>query len=75
MQSVKNRYCYVHLRELKFVGIVCCHLHGDDFLHTGGMGFQDLLHKLKQKFQAGKVEEEDFQYTGFHIKQNENRYS
>ena len=36
------------------------------------MEFQDLLNKLKQRFQAGKVEEQDFQYIGFHIKQNEN---
>lgn len=52
------------------VGIVCCHV--DDFLHAGEMEFQDLLHRLKQRFQAGKVEEQDFQYIGFHIKQNEN---
>lgn len=34
--------------------------------------FEDLLCKLKQRFLAGKVEETDFQYIGFHIKQREN---
>ena len=51
------------------VGIVCCHV--DEFVYAGEMNFQDLLHKLKQRFQGGKVEEQYFQYIGFHIKQNE----
>lgn len=52
------------------MGIVCCYV--DDFLYVGEVEFEDLLCKLKQRFLVGKVEEIDFQYIGFYIKQREN---
>nr|XP_034319149.1 uncharacterized protein LOC109620710 [Crassostrea gigas] len=55
----------------RLTGIVCCHV--DDFLHAGEVEFEVLLCKLKQRYLAGKVEETDFQYIGFHIKQRENK--
>ncbi|CAC5357016.1 unnamed protein product [Mytilus coruscus] len=49
-------------------GVFCCHV--DDFLHAGNEEFEKLMEKLKKRFIAGKIEEEDFRYIGFMIKQN-----
>ncbi|CAC5360729.1 unnamed protein product [Mytilus coruscus] len=49
-------------------GIFCCHV--DDFLHAGNEEFEKLMEKLRKRFIAGKIEEEDFRYIGFMIKQN-----
>ncbi|CAG2239162.1 unnamed protein product [Mytilus edulis] len=49
-------------------GIFCCHV--DDFLHAGNEEFEKLMEKLRKRFIAGKIEEENFRYIGFMIKQN-----
>ncbi|CAC5365129.1 purA [Mytilus coruscus] len=49
-------------------GIFCCHV--DDFLHAGNEEFEKLMEKLRKRFIARKIEEEDFLYIGFMIKQN-----
>ena len=49
-------------------GIFCCHV--DDFLHAGNEEFEKLMEKLRKRFIAGKIEEVDFRYIGFMIKQN-----
>ena len=38
----------------------------------GGIYFETLIRKLRQRFYAGKVEEKCFKYIGFNVKQNEN---
>ncbi|CAG2204921.1 unnamed protein product [Mytilus edulis] len=49
-------------------GIFCCHV--DSFLHAGNEEFEKLMEKLRKRFIAGKIEEVDFRYIGFMIKQN-----
>ena len=60
---------YLH-KDGKLEGIICFHV--DDFLHSGGMYFETLIRKLRQRFYAGKVEEKCFKYIGFKVKQKEN---
>ncbi|CAC5372113.1 unnamed protein product [Mytilus coruscus] len=50
------------------LGIYCCHV--DDVLHAGNEEFEKLMEKLRKRFIAGKIEEEDFLYIGFMIKEN-----
>ena len=45
----------------------------DDFLHAGDELFEALMEKLRGRFSAGKVEEKEFRYIGFKVKQYENR--
>ena len=61
---------YVH-KENRSRGILCCHV--DDFLHAGDDVFETLMKKLRGRFSAGKVEEKEFRYIGFKVKQLENR--
>ncbi|KAL5007820.1 hypothetical protein ScPMuIL_016626 [Solemya velum] len=51
-------------------GIICCHV--DDFFHAGNEMFEKMLCRLRTRFLAGKVEEANFKYIGFQIKQNSN---
>lgn len=51
-------------------GIICCHV--DDFFHAGNEIFEKMLCRLRTRFLAGKVEEANFKYIGFQIKQNSN---
>lgn len=45
----------------------------DDFLHAGDDIFEEtIMNMLRQRFLAGKVEEGNFKYIGFQIKQSEN---
>ena len=46
-------------------GIICCHV--DDFLHAGSKTFEAIMHKLCDRFLAGKMEDGDFKYIGFRI--------
>ena len=61
---------YVH-KDNRLRGIICCHV--DDFLHAGDELFEALMEKLRGRFSAGKVEEKEFRYIGFKVKQCENR--
>ena len=61
---------YVH-KDNRLRGIICCHV--DDFLHAGDELFEALMEKLRGRFSAGKVEEKEFRYIGFKVKQYENR--
>ena len=56
--------------EQNLNGIICCHV--DDFLHAGDAKFEEVMRKLRSRFAAGKIEEKNFTYIGFHIHQNEN---
>ena len=51
------------------IGLIACHI--DDFLHAGNKTFDDsVMTKLRQRFLAGKLEEGQFKYIGFEIKQS-----
>ena len=41
----------------------------DDFLHAGGEHLENIMVNLRKRFVAGKVEERNFYYIGFRIKQ------
>ena len=41
----------------------------DDFLHAGENEFHMIMAKLRERFLAGKLEEGQFGYVGFKIKQ------
>ena len=47
-------------------GLFACHV--DDVLHAGNEEFDNqIIKKLKRRFQAGKLEETIFKYVGFNI--------
>jgi hypothetical protein len=49
-------------------GVLVSHI--DDFLHGGSDLFEnDIMKKLRDRFLAGKIAEDQFQYVGFQIKQ------
>ena len=50
-------------------GIIACHV--DDFLHCGTLYFENnVMTKLRQHFEAGKVEGGQFKYVGFDVIQS-----
>jgi len=52
----------------ELVGILMSHI--DDFLHAGEILFDEtVMRGLRDRFLAGKLEENQFSYIGFHIKQ------
>lgn len=53
---------------MELCGMICCHV--DDFLHAGNETFERNMVKFRQRFSAGKIEEQDFKYIGFQIRQD-----
>ena len=54
----------------KLEGILVSHI--DDFLHAGTDVFKEkVMDPIRKRFLAGKVEEKDFSYVGFRIRQSE----
>ena len=54
----------------KLTGMIGCHI--DDFLHAGEIHFdRTVMDKLRNRFLAGKMEDTQFTYVGFGIKQTD----
>ena len=47
--------------------MICCHV--DDFVHKGDQRLEKLIEKLRERFSAGKIEEQTFKYIRFRIQQ------
>ena len=55
--------------EGKLEGLMVSHI--DDFLHAGDSVFgEKIMDKFRDRFLAGKMEEDSFSYVGFRIQQN-----
>ena len=52
------------------IGVFGCHV--DDFLHAGNSEFErTVMSKIKERFQAGKIETMEFKYVGFSVQQKD----
>ena len=67
MYAVKSGPSSVHSETDKLHGLICCHK--DDFFHAGDQRIGIIMMKLCQRFFAGKLEEQMFNYIGFQLKQ------
>ena len=68
-KSCQDPALYLYKKDNKLQGVMAIHV--DDFLHTGDSNFEkNIIPNLLKDLVVGKTEQNDFTYTGFHIKQH-----
>ena len=50
VQSKLDPAVFTMIEDGSLVGIICCHV--DDFLHAGDERFENVMHKLQERFLA-----------------------
>ena len=70
IQSCQDPALYLYKENGRLIGMVS--LHVDDFMHAGTKRFKEkVMPELLKGLVVGSTEQEEFTYTGFHIKQDE----
>ena len=70
LQSMSDPALFYYKKDGNLCGILVSHI--DDFLHAGNNTFEeDIMQKLRCRFVAGKLMENDFSYVGFQVKQTD----
>ena len=67
-QSCYDPALFFFRKNNRVIGFLISHI--DDFLHAGEADFEaEVMNKLRERFVAGKLENKNFQYVGFHMAQ------
>ena len=69
-QSKRESCLFYYHKDNKFHGELLVHV--DDILSAGSDEFKDIVTKLREKYNFGRVEQGNFVYTGLNIEQDEN---
>ena len=67
LQSSLDPALFLKRQNGELVGMIAIHV--DDFLHAGTEEFDCVMNKLRERFLAGRIDEGQFRYVGFDLKQ------